>query len=163
MKAAALIEIALDSEFSYWGELLANVNALQMMYQIFHWTTNGENYYQDHLLFERLYKETNGEIDGVAEKAIGATNNDAFLNLLSYAAKSAGVLSLWYPLDARPNPSEYPAVALKAETVFISFIESMRNFLETTSQLTSGVDNFLQGIADLHESHVYLLQQRTRM
>ena len=37
-------------------ELLAFTNALSYMYYNFHWKSVGENYYSDHLLYERTFR-----------------------------------------------------------------------------------------------------------
>lgn len=163
MRALALIELASELEEGLWNGLLARVNALKMFHHLAHWKTQGESYYSDHLLFERLYKETDAELDGVAEKAIGSTDDASFLNPTNWAAMTTNALSQWWPDgDKQINSSMFPAMALKAEKDFVSFVSEMKVSLEGADMLTDGIDNFLQGIADKHESHIYLLQQRIR-
>ena len=40
-------------------------------------------------------------------------------------------------------------------------LEAVRDYLRKENELSIGLDNFLQGLADSHETAVYLLKQRT--
>jgi hypothetical protein len=55
-------------KFAVW---LGFLRALNFLHQTHHWQCSGNNYFSDHLLFERLYNETLPEIDKLAEKLIG--------------------------------------------------------------------------------------------
>ena len=51
-------------------------------------------------------------------------------------------------------------LSVRAELRFMAFLEMIYSRLESSEQLSLGVDNFLQGIADKHEGLLYLLKQR---
>lgn len=139
--------------------ILSFIRALTGMYQHMHWRTHGEVYYADHLLFNRLYDETYGNIDSVAERTIGLFNDSHAIGPVEDFEK---VLELLKSFGAdQGKPELFPIKALGAEKMFLDAIAQTRKILESEDILTDGVDNLLQGIADLHESHTYLLQQRT--
>ena len=48
--------------------LLAEIYALYLKTQNYHWNVKGANFYNLHLLFEQQYKEQAEAIDGLAEK-----------------------------------------------------------------------------------------------
>ena len=50
--------------------------------------------------------------------------------------------------------------SLRMESLVLTAIDEALDALRNTDSLTSGTDNLLQGAADLHETFVYLLQQR---
>ena len=73
-----------------WTGLLARFRVLSMYYQQCHWAVRG-GHYGDHLLFERLYNETNEVIDEIAEKGIGVTGNVDHVVLLTHLAAVTGL------------------------------------------------------------------------
>jgi hypothetical protein len=140
--------------------LVAYLRALSTVHQTHHWQTRGCSYYGDHLLFERLYNTANGEVDGVAEKAVG-TGQHLLVQPIMQTAHLGQVLKCLYngaPVD--PDPTGYVALSLRAELCFMVFLQLVYAHLETNGGLSLGVDNMLQGIADKHEESLYLLRQR---
>ena len=61
--------------------------------------------------------------------------------------------------DAFAMPSDLITQALDAERAFLAGLEALRTAMKK-NVLPLGTDNLLADIADKHESHVYLLQQR---
>jgi hypothetical protein len=51
---------------------------------------------------------------------------------------------------------------LAAEKEYLGYIDQMIDGLKNEGALSTAAENFLQGIADKHSSHVYLLQQRSK-
>lgn len=45
----------------------SNLNTISNIAKILHWNSRGENYYSDHLLFERIYSDIDDQIDGLVE------------------------------------------------------------------------------------------------
>jgi DNA-binding ferritin-like protein len=140
-----------------FGQLLSQLTALSKLYQFWHWGSKGQFGYADHLLAERLYKEADELIDGVAEKAIGLFGNDE-IDMVEDAKETTRLLTGWKELRAEHTMA---SVALKAVRDVVEFIVSLKHDLERNGDLSDGLDNMLQGIADKLESHIYLLQQRT--
>lgn len=136
------------------SDMLAFVRAVYEAEHSFHWRTRGSQFYGDHLLFARIYEGTYADLDTMAEKLIGLTgNNDAVAPALQ-AAKTAELMQSFNLSD---DPKKFAAEALKLEKALIELVCSC---LEVCSaEMTDGLENFLQGLADKHETHVYLLQQ----
>jgi DNA-binding ferritin-like protein len=142
MKLAMAYKEAFEALSSY-------LRALYQLLQWMHWRSKGSPFYGDHLLFQRLYEETSKEMDSIAEKSIGLTND---INVVAPAQNSADAAQLLKGFDVTVEG------ALRAEHGFIELIKRIHDGLGEL--LTDGLDNLLQGIADTHEGHVYLLQQR---
>lgn len=51
-------------------------------------------------------------------------------------------------------------VSLRAEATCLDAIQSILDILKRTGALTPGTSNLLEGVADKHETFVYLLRQR---
>jgi hypothetical protein len=138
-------------------QLLAFLEALQRLHWTFHWTAKGDSQFGDHLLFDQLYSQVGGEIDAAAEKTV-AMYGPAAVDPMVRASLAMGWLSSWNSLDG----ADPIAVARNAEGALQALIVEVRVSLmnEAPGRLSLGLDNFLQGLADNHERHQYLLGQR---
>lgn len=159
--------LSLENMISQWGStplpelsvMLVHLRYLAQVHQSHHWIAKGDQFYGDHLLFERLYNETNDEIDTVAEKAIGlgCPNNVHLQMQLKQIAK----LSETYGKSMTiPQQSDLARRSFVAEVNFLRCIANCVDNLKTYKTLSRGLDNMIAGIEDLHEGHVYLLKQR---
>jgi DNA-binding ferritin-like protein len=137
--------------------ILSFLEALEEMYEHMHWHSSGNNYYGDHLLYERLYDEIEEEIDSVAEKAIGIFGPDS-IGPNKNTAMTANIVSNL--ISDTDTADKFPILSIKAEEKFISIVSDALTSMEKDNELTDGIDNLLQGVVDLHESHLYLLKQR---
>jgi len=134
------------------GNALALLRAISWNYLTSHWQIGGEASYGDHLLFERLYTKTVEETDALAEKLVG-TYGIAAVDGLDQARMLAYILKdfdIGCPFER----------GIKFEQVFQAFIERALDELEDGDQLSLGMDDFLRTMANDHETHLYLLQQR---
>jgi len=144
------------------SNVLAYVRALSWCYQAAHWQTRGSTFYADHLLFERLYKETDAQVDGLAEKAVGLAIS------VSSAAVDPVDQSTFVAVVKQICGTDTSATScaprmLAAEKAFLAeFMPAIMLGLEHTGHLTDGLENALQGLMDEHESFVYLLEQRCK-
>jgi len=161
------LSIVTENMLSEWGGIsyaelsvvLVHLKFLAEVHQNHHWTCAGDPYYGDHQLFARLYDTVKGEIDSVAEKSIGlGTTCNVDLNLMIHQLSK--LVSGYGMTSTIPQPSDLARRSLMAEMNFLKVIDQMLNCLEENGMLTNGLDNLLQGIADTHESHIYLLKQR---
>ncbi len=141
------------------GAVLACLRAAAQFHQSHHWRTRGGNFYGDHLLFERIYNDSLGFIDQVAERAIGSGNR-GLVDPLVQAGQIHSLMSVWCPSATEPTSFEMVANSLVVERCVLSCLTQARAGLEAKGQLSDGTDNLLQGVADKHEEFVYLLQQR---
>ena len=84
------VSLTFDEMVSEWNMspcpqlsvILVNLRFLALVHQTNHWVAKGDAFYGDHLLFSRLYDTVNGEVDSIAEKAVGVgTDRSVDLNL----------------------------------------------------------------------------------
>lgn len=159
--------IIVDNMISAWcgapyaplSVMLVHLRFLAFVHQTHHWTAKGDPFYGDHLLFGRLYDGVDGEIDQIAEKAVGLGSIDN-VNLKLQAAQLLQLVSSYDSATTIPVPSELAKRSLQAECCFLKCLERIIEALRETGVLTRGLDNMLAGIADKHEEHIYLLKQR---
>lgn len=135
--------------------LLSYLRAISQIYEHSHWQSAGINYYADHLLYQRLYEETVKEIDQVAEKAIGISNDSKVINPIEDSKITTQIVSKF--TGGEFNPESFPEIAIAAEKELLKLIDSLMS-----KKPSDGEQNMLQGIADGHQSHLYLLQQRDK-
>jgi DNA-binding ferritin-like protein len=144
-------------EGSPLSAVLSVLRAASFLHQTHHWQTSGPSYYADHLLFDRLYKDSQSFIDQVAEKAVGLGSAD-----LVTPSRQAEQIAQMVGAVASPDASAANLVkaSLRVESLVLAIVDETLSVLSSTESLTPGADNLLQGVADLHETFVYLLQQR---
>lgn len=138
--------------------LLACLQALAMLHQSHHWSTRGASFYADHLLFERLYNESLESIDQVAERAVGLQQPPSISAYHQVQHIHAYLQAFGFATTA----GEMVGVSLSAETAGLAVLNNVMDSLESQGQLSHGVSNLLEGVADKHESFVYLLRQRAQ-
>ncbi len=147
-----------DIPYAELSTLLGYVIYLDQLHHTNHWIAIGNPSYGDHLLFQRLYEGTQGEIDSLGERCIGlgshANVNMLLLNKLVY--KWTSTISQ----TTIPNASELARKSLDAEMSFLKLSALAANLLDQKGLLTRGLDNLLAAFEDSHETNVYLLKQR---
>lgn len=135
--------------------LLSLLRAVYQMHQAAHWQSRGGAYYGDHLLFQRLYEAMLKEIDSVAERAVGM-GGPAMVDPIAQAVQTHAMIESVRGVGrVIQSARDLVAIGLEAEKAVLFGIDEM-----TRRSQTQGTQNLLQGIADTHEGHVYLLQQR---
>jgi len=161
------LNIVADNMVAEWGGipypqlsvLLVHLKYLYVLHQNHHWTTAGDPFYGDHQLFQRLYNATVEEIDNLAEKAIGL-GSTANVDLSLQTSQMLRLISGFGGASMIPQSSDLARKSLMAEMNFLKVIDAMMSSLEEFGLMTNGLSNMLQGIADTHEGHIYLLKQR---
>lgn len=141
------------------GAVVALLRAAAMVHQSHHWQTRGSYFYADHLLFERIYNESVGFIDQVAERAVGSGVRDLVCPK-TQAALVQGLINHWCRSPNDPTSFDMVRVSYEIESCVVECLKSARSGLETKGQLSDGTDNLIQGVADKHEEFLYLLKQR---
>jgi len=146
----------------FWEFLLSLTKALSNMYQTYHWQTRGGHFYGDHLLFERLYTAVDGEVDQVAERAIGVLNDFNLVDPVIISQNVSKIILMMTPKDKKAvDPEEMSLVLLFGEQLYAKHIAEMMVALEQQGKLNDGIADFIQGLASAHQTNIYLLQQRT--
>lgn len=132
---------------------LATLRAMSIIHQRNHWTTSGDTFYGDHLLFDRIYESANENIDTAAEKFMGLFGAEP----LDYDTQTTllnKVLLKYKKLDGSPVD-----MSLAIEKDFIKFSKDAYNCFEEEGRLTLGLDDMITAISGMREESVYLLQQ----
>jgi DNA-binding ferritin-like protein len=141
------------------SSLLALLRAAHQAHWTAHWSVEGTSFYADHELLGRLYNAIPGEIDGLAEKIV-AIHGAAAVSLVDQLALMHVYGEKWAsvsPMD--PNPIRR---AMIIESDIQEAIKVVRDALKAQDALPLGLDNFLSGVADAHETALYLLGQRSK-
>lgn len=132
---------------------VASLRAIAMIHQHNHWTTKGEMFYGEHLLFERLYDSTLENLDAAAEKFIGIFGDET-LNYELQAELLNKVLLKYSNLEGSPIE-----MSLAIEKDFLKFSKDTYDFFKKNNVLSLGLDDMIMEIASNREESVYLLKQ----
>ena len=132
---------------------IATLKAMALIHQHNHWTTKGDAFYGDHLLFERLYNSALKDLDLAAEKFMGLFG-DSCLSYDLQADLLHKVLLKYKNLEGSPGQ-----LSLASEEDFLKFSKEAYHSFEEDGKLTLGLDDMLMAIASQREESVYLLKQ----
>jgi DNA-binding ferritin-like protein len=136
---------------------IATLQSLAIIQTHCHWLTRGNTFYGDHLLFERIYKNTLEDLDLAAEKLIGLFG-DAALDYDTQTELLHKVLGKYSKLEGSPTHQ-----ILAAEKDFLKLSQQFYDILAEGKDLLSlGLDDALMSIASRHEENTYLLKQRLK-
>lgn len=127
------------------------LRSIALVHQNHHWLCKGDNFYGNHLLFERIYKSAAEDSDLAAEKLIGLFSTEA-LDLHMQAQMIGKTLEDFSSGD----PIE---TSLEAEKKFLTYSQKFYNVLKQEDKMSLGLDDMLMAIASNREGAVYLLQQ----
>ena len=116
----------------------------------FHWNVEGGDFYPFHLLFERIYSEVYGAVDGIGEqiRALGG--------YAPYGHARMGELTTI--ADAVANPPDMTMTRILLgdnEKVMRTIMEAYR-LAERYNEI--GLSNFLQDRYNAHKVHQYMLR-----
>ena len=145
-----------DSKFAPLAVFLGMTEALQMMLHSHHWETQGPEFFADHQLFAQLYTAMDAHIDQLGERTVGLSKEPKLVNYFSRMKVKQKFL------ETCTTPEPYMVVSLAAEKAYIAAGEKLMDRLKEAGLLTRGLEQLLGNILDVHETHVYLLDQRTK-
>ena len=145
----AISDLPADAE-APMQNLLSVMVAQQWEYHVLHWLAQGDDFYGDHLLFERLYYATLDGIDQLAETAITYFGTD-FVLPDETLSDAADYVDDW--------GTEGYSSGLSSEGDFEDAINAVYDAVGGVEQCPPGLDSFLGGMLERHRSHVYLLRQ----
>lgn len=130
-------------------DLVYILQALNVFYRSAHWRSKGPTFYQDHLLFARLYEKLDDEIDDLVELLIGLDGDDSFVAPQLFNQK----IQKYIPIGKSDSEDNLRS-ALIAETELLAKIQEIQS---STAQV--GVYNQIASIADNHTRNLYLIKQ----
>jgi len=125
----------------------------QLLFHAYHWRSKGQDYYGDHLLYQRLYTDRAVEIDRIGEVLMAV----AGANAVSPVITLTGMYDLASSIEAISAPEARRGIALVEET--LRRINAANALLDNTPYALS-INNVLAGFADKHLEALYLLKQR---
>lgn len=129
-------------------EILYRLQALYQFYKSAHWLSKGERFYQDHLLFERLYESFDDEMDTLVELLLATDAEDEDFTpalILTEAVKFIPEFG-----DTKQNI----IIAAKLEEELLTLIQGL-----DSKTVPAGLYNHLASIAQSHTSKGYLLHR----
>jgi hypothetical protein len=134
--------------------------ALRDMYQSFHWGASSDNFYEDHLLFERLYNKLSQDADDIAEKFVGASSSNVVcpIKISAQRCEIYNNILEGFIISDGGKPMSYRGIY--AEQAFLKISADFYDNLESSNLLTLGLDDLLTSIYSSHEDNIYLLKQR---
>lgn len=145
----------LSSAGKAMSKYTAILRGLVIIYHHAHWTAQHESFYGDHLLFDKLYKETTSHMDDAAEKTVGVFGAE-HLSMENHIKTAHEFVSDIF----RKKSSDPAQICLLAEETFLEFSKQLYDMLKENKTMTLGVDDMIMATASDHERHVYLLKQR---
>jgi DNA-binding ferritin-like protein len=148
----------ISEEFTYH---IAWLRVLEIWFHHAHWTTKGETYYGDHLLFERIYNDVSELVDPVAEKAVamcGVKVADTHT-----CSKLIAEMLCSYPSPSRADEATMiAATGLALVKDYLETLDETYKRLKSAGAMTMGLDDLLMSNANKLEEFVYLLKQRVQ-
>ena len=132
---------------------LATLKALSIIDTHSHWTMKGKLFYENHLLFERIYNSSLEDLDRAAEKMVGIFGDEC-LDYDLQVDLLHKVLLKYKNLDGSPVQ-----MSLAIETDFIKLSKEVYEIFEDEGTLTLGLDDMIMSISNSREGAVYLLQR----
>ena len=134
---------------------ISTLKAISIISTHCHWTTSktNDNFFGNHLMFERIYKESLDNLDQAAEKVIGVFGLDHF----DYDLQTSYLNKL---LNKYSSIKEEPVkMLIQVISDFIKLSTSIYKYLDENKKMTLGFDDMICAISNTNESFLYLLKQ----
>lgn len=130
---------------------LADTVVFGMKTHFYHWNVEGEDFFQYHTLFQRIYEEVEGSVDMIGEqiKTLDAT--------APLGPRRIAELSTIMETDVASSPIN------AARTLYADNQKVMETLMEAYKMAERfsvfGVSNVIQDRITAHQNHQYLLRQ----
>lgn len=140
----------MQEEFSvYANKTIKALNDATIVSRMSHWNVRGPNFFECHLLFERIYNDLSEQMDGLVESLRAFQHNPDFaifsgpgISMQNYDCHFLAELSLDYLMSLSATLA-----------LFFEFVEGV----EGDPRLVA-LSNHIQGISDVVLTDQYLLQ-----
>lgn len=140
----------MEENFSvYANKTIKALNDATMVSLLSHWNVRGPNFFECHLLFERVYKDLSGLMDGLVESLRAFQHNPDFplfsgpgISMQNYDCHYLAELCLDFLMSLSATLA-----------LFYEFVES----IEGDPRLVA-LSNHIQGVSDSVLTNQYLLQ-----
>lgn len=131
------------------NKILATLSDFSHLSHFMHVNTKGVNFYQDHLLYERIYNDIFHQIDRFAERV-------AYLGSIALVTVGAAHSDSVLPQLQLDNPelykSQLQACAAQLHALVYSTIEMLQEYNDPVTE------NMLCELGELVDKFIYLLQ-----
>jgi starvation-inducible DNA-binding protein len=129
---------------------LADTVAFRLKVQQFHWNVEGPDFYEYHLLFQRIYEEVDGAVDAYGEQI---RTLDAYAPL---SPRRISELTNIAESEVTMKPLEMVRVLYSDNSIVLNSVLDTYKNAERFNEL--GLSNFLQDRLTAHKTHLYLLR-----
>ena len=133
---------------------------LQTVYKNFHWLTHGTAYYADHQLFDRLYDSVTEEIDYLVEKMISLFGRECSNPVVTAEIVANNLKSIIGGFTPNCDPDQLVAIALYFEILFLEINNEFYKSMESSGNMSMGLDDLIMANHNTHENNLYLLKSR---
>ena len=133
-------------------DVLSCLRAQYFSYQTSHWQVVGQSFYGNHLLFQRLYKSVQEQVDQLAEKLVGYLGREV-VGLDHQIKHIAGYTMRWSQIDCHHKRG------LQSEADLQAALKRAYDGIKQVNAMTLGLDDWIMATANAHEENEYLLQQ----
>jgi DNA-binding ferritin-like protein len=135
--------------------LISYLRYLGLMYQNHHWQAKGNDFYGNHLFFERVYKQVLEDVDSLAEKTIGLYD----VNVLRFHKQLSFIKTIGEKFADHDSTQDHLQHSIIAENKLVKMLYATQQKLKGTNELSLGLDNLLAELSDNSENRLYLLKQ----
>lgn len=131
---------------------VAYLRSLYTLHQNNHWTCRGPFFYEEHLMFERIYQTAQKHSDEAAEKFVGLFGDECMT--------MAGQAECMNQILTKIKDDKL-ASSLKLEEEFLEYAAKFYQVLkmEHPKEFSLGLDDMIMSICNERESAVYLLRR----
>lgn len=142
------------ADFSYGklGTVLAATYGLILVAQTSHWAAKGNNFYQNHLLFQKVYEVMNELVDSIGERAVGLSRNGEIVEPCRLMKNACLLAAESKTAHEDLNLKVYLAICSYKKIVMKAYKE-----MRADGIMTPGLENLLQDVLDKVEQLEYLL------
>lgn len=133
---------------------VATLKCIYSISQQNHWKAKGSSFYSDHLLFQRIYEQTQENVDEAAEKFLAILGDEVLENSLQTNLENK-VMNKYKDLEGFEQ-------TIKIINDFLDYCKFAYNCFDKENKKSMGMDDMIMSIANKQEEHIYLLTQSSK-
>lgn len=133
---------------------VATLKCIYSISQQNHWKAKGSSFYSDHLLFQRIYEQTQENVDEAAEKFLAIFGDEVLENSLQTNLENK-IMNKYKDLEGFDQ-------TIKIINDFLDYSKFAYNCFEKENKKSMGMDDMIMSIANKQEEHIYLLTQSSK-
>jgi len=130
---------------------LATLKGIYLIHQQNHWLAKGNDFYGNHLLFQRIYESAAENLDAAAEKFVTIFGNEC----LDYKLQADLLNKILLKYEDKCESGIECSLAVEQD--FIKLSKAVYDCFEREGRMTLGVDDLIMATASDREGAVYLL------